>query len=101
MLLADSNPVVAQKLIDALRQRKATNTSHHSAYFAAAASARMHRVDDAVRWLREASDTGFPCYSLFELDPTLTAIRREPQFERFMGEMAKRSSALRKALFPN
>jgi len=101
MLLADSNPVVAQKIIDALSQRKATNTSHHSAYFAAAASARMHRVDDAVRWLREASDTGFPCYSLFELDPTLTAIRREPQFERFMGEMAKRSSALRKALFPN
>ena len=101
MLLADSNPVVAQKLIDALSQRKATNTSHHSAYFAAAASARMHRVDDAVQWLREASDTGFPCYSLFERDPTLTAIRREPQFERFMGEMAKRSSALRKALFPN
>ena len=100
MLLADSNPVVAQKLIDALSQRKATNTSHHSAYFAAAASARMHRVDDAVQWLREASDTGFPCYSLFALDPTLTPIRGEPQFQRFMDEMAKRSSALRKALFP-
>jgi len=101
MLLADSNPVVAQKLIDALSQRKATNTSHHSAYFAAVACARMHHVDDAVNWLREAADTGFPCYSLFELDPTLTAIRREPRFERFMDEMAKRSSALRKALFPS
>ena len=101
MLLADSDPVGAQKLIDGLSERKATNTSHHSAYFAAAASARMHRVDDAVQWLREASDTGFPCYSLFELDPTLTAIRREPQFQRFMDEMAKRSSALRKAIFPN
>jgi Tfp pilus assembly protein PilF len=100
MLLADSNPAAAQKLIDGLSQRKATNTSHHSAYFAAAASARMHRVDDAVQWLREASDTGFPCYSLFELDPTLTPIRGEPQFQRFMDEMAKRSSALRKALFP-
>ena len=100
MLLADSNPAAAQKLIDGLSQRKATNTSHHSAYFAAAASARMHRVDDAVQWLREASDTGFPCYSLFELDPTLTPIRGEPQFQRFMDEMARRSSALRKALFP-
>ena len=60
----------------------------------------MHRVDDAVRWLREASDTGFPCYSLFELDPTLTPIRQEPQFQRFMDEMAKRSSALRRAIFP-
>jgi hypothetical protein len=61
----------------------------------------MHRVDEAVQWLREASDTGFPCYSLFALDPTLTPIRGEPQFQRFMDEMSKRSSASRKALVPS
>ena len=100
MLQADSDPVAARKLIDGLSQRKATNTSHHSAYFAAIASARMRRVDEAVQWLQEASDTGFPCYALFERDPSLDPIRREPDFQRFMAEMAKRSASLRKALFP-
>jgi len=101
VLLADSDPVAAQKLIEGLSQRKATNTSHHSAYFAAIASARMRHVEEAVQWLREASETGFPCYSLFERDPNLDPIRREPDFQRFMAEMSKRSASLRKALFPS
>jgi tetratricopeptide (TPR) repeat protein len=100
VLLADSDPVAAQKLIDGLSKRKATNTSHHSAYFAAIASARMRRVDEAVQWLREASETGFPCYSLFARDPNLDPIRQEPEFQRFTTEMEKRSNALRKILFP-
>ena len=99
MLLAESDPIAAQKLIDGFSQRKATNTSHHAAYFAAAASARMRRTDQAVQWLREAAETGFPCYPLFMRDPNLDAIRGEPQFQRFMAELAKRSASLRKALF--
>ena len=100
LLLAESDPVTAQKLIDGLSQRKATNTSHHAAYFAAAASARLRRVEQAVQWLREASETGFPCYPLFLHDPNLDPIREEPQFQRFMEEMAKRSASLRKVLLP-
>ena len=99
VLLADSNPATAQKLVAGLSQRKATNTSHHSAYFAAIASARMRRVGQAVEWLREAADTGFPCYALFVRDPTLDPIRGEPQFQQFMTELAQRSDALRKAMF--
>ena len=101
VLLADSDPVAAQTLIDRLSQRKATNTSHHSAYFAAIASARMRRADDAVQWLREASDTGFPCYALFVRDPNFDPIRGDANFQRFMAEMAKRSASLHKALFPS
>ena len=101
ILLSDSDPAAAQKLIDGLRQRTATNTSHHSAYYAAIASARMRRVEEAVQWLREASETGFPCYALFERDPGLDPIRREPAFQQFMAEMAKRSASLRKAMFPS
>ena len=99
LLLAESDPAAAQKLIDGLSQRQATNPSHHAAYFAAAASARMRRAEQAVQWLREAADTGFPCYPLFERDPNLDPIRQEPRFQRFMAEMAERSAALRKALF--
>jgi len=100
LLLAESDPVAAQKLIDGLSQRKATNTSHHAAYFAAAASARLRRVEQAVQWLREASETGFPCYPLFLHDTNLDPIRGEPQVQRFMAEMAKRSASLRKVLLP-
>ena len=99
VLLADSDPAAAQKLVEGLSQRKATNTSHHSAYFAAIASARMRRVEQAVEWLREAADTGFPCYALFVRDPTLDPIRQEPQFRQFMTELEKRSAAMRKAIF--
>ena len=46
---------------------KAANPSHHAAYFAGCALARMRSAAEAVQWLREAAATGFPCYSLFAL----------------------------------
>ncbi len=99
MLLAERDPTAAQRLIDGLSQRKATNTSHHAAYFAAVASARIGRADQAVQWLREASDTGFPCTALFARDPNLDPIRGEPRFVQFIADMTKRSASLRKVLF--
>ena len=101
LLLAESEPRRAQELIASVRQRKAANPSHHAAYFAAAALARMGRADEAVGWLQEAASTGFPCYSLFERDPTLDPIRRDPRFQAFMAETQKSSASLRRVLFPD
>mgnify|MGYP003581028963 CR=1 FL=1 len=101
LLLAESEPRRAQELIAGVRQRKAANPSHHAAYFAASALARMGRAEEAVAWLQEAASTGFPCYSLFERDPNLDPIRRDPRFQAFMAEMQKSSAALRRALFPD
>jgi tetratricopeptide (TPR) repeat protein len=98
VLRAESDPRGAQELIDGVARRKAANPSHHAAYFAACASARMHRTAEAVRWLREAAATGFPCHSLFARDPNLDPIRREPLFQAFMAELKKESASLRKAL---
>ena len=98
LLLAESEPRRAQELIASVRQRKAANPSHHAAYFAAAALARMGRAEEAVGWLQEAASTGFPCYSLFERDPNLDPIRRDPRFQAFMAEMQKSSDSLRRAL---
>ena len=100
LLLAESDTRKAQALIASVRQRNAANPSHHSAYFAGCASARMRRTDQAVQWLREAAATGFPCYSLFARDPNLDPIRKDPQFQAFIGEMREQSASLRKALFP-
>ncbi len=99
MLLAESEPLKAQKLLEKVGKRKAINPSHHAAYFAAAASARMGRVPEAVQWLREAAETGFPCYALFAGDTNLDPIRKDPRFQSFLENMQKQSASLRKAIF--
>jgi TolB-like protein/DNA-binding winged helix-turn-helix (wHTH) protein/Tfp pilus assembly protein PilF len=99
MLLAESEPLKAQELIEKVAKRKAINPSHHAAYFAACAWARMRRAEEAVKWLREAAETGFPCYPLFVRDANLDPIRQDPRFRAFLAEMQKRSGSLRKALF--
>jgi DNA-binding winged helix-turn-helix (wHTH) protein/Tfp pilus assembly protein PilF len=99
MLLADSEPAKAQQLIEKVAKRKAVNPSHHAAYFAACAWARMRRAKEAVQWLREAAGTGFPCYRLFARDPNLDPIRQDPQFQAFLADMEKHSASLQKALF--
>ena len=101
LLLAESEPLKAETLIENVGRRKAVNPSHHAAYFAACASARMRRAQEAVQWLREAAATGFPCYPLFTRDPNLDPIRQDPHFVAFMTEMQERSASLRKALFPD
>jgi tetratricopeptide (TPR) repeat protein len=101
MLLAESDAGRAQDLIQGLRQRKAANPSHHAAYFAGCALARMRRAREAVQWLREAAATGFPCYALFARDPDLDPIRSDPVFQAFLAELQKSSTVLRKTLFPD
>jgi len=99
MLLADSEPRKAQALIEKVAKRKAVNPSHHAAYFAASAWARMGRAKEAVASLREAAETGFPCYPLFAMDSNLDRIRRDPSFQAFLADMQKQSASLRMALF--
>ena len=69
--------------------------------FRCSALARLRRAGEAVAWLREAAETGFPCYSLFARDPNLDPIRPDPEFRRFMAEMQKSSASLRRTLFPD
>jgi DNA-binding winged helix-turn-helix (wHTH) protein/Tfp pilus assembly protein PilF len=99
MLLAESEPLKARALIEKVAKRKAINPSHHAAYFAACAWARMGRAQEAVASLREAAETGFPCYPLFARDPNLDPIRQDPRFRVFLADMEKHSGSLRKALF--
>lgn len=99
MLLADSEPGKAQALIQKVAERKAVNPSHHAAYFAASAWARMGRAKEAIESLREAAETGFPCYRLFAMDSNLDRIRQDPNFQAFLADMQKQSASLRMALF--
>jgi hypothetical protein len=53
---------------------------HHVAYSLGAAYGQLGTEHEAVRWLRTAADTGFPCLTWFEHDPLLEPVRRLPEY---------------------
>lgn len=62
---------------------------HHTAHFIASAYARMNKPEEAIHWLREAAENGFPCYPLFERDANLNPLRQDPRFIAFMERQKK------------
>jgi hypothetical protein len=53
---------------------------HHVAYALGAAEAQLGHPDEAVKWLRTAAETGFPCYQWAERDTLLNPIRSDGRF---------------------
>jgi TolB-like protein/Tfp pilus assembly protein PilF len=70
-----------------VRHEKAYGHYHHAQHDIACAYALLGRLDDACRWLADASRNGYPCVSLFSRDTFLEALRRHPPFERLMEEL--------------
>ena len=68
---------------------------HHVAYSLAALHAQLGHPAEAVKWLRVASDTGFPCYPWFAKDSLLAPLRDTPAFRDFMSELRRRFDAAR------
>ncbi len=98
LLLADSDPDKALELVRQVEARRAFGQSHHAAYFAGAALARMNRAEEAVQWLREAAESGLPCYPLFANDPNLDPIRQDPKFLALLADVRHGFESLRRAL---
>jgi TolB-like protein len=69
---------------------------HHAAYDIACIYALAGKIDEAVKWLREANETGFQCYPLFERDAYLNRIRQAPAFIQFMTEMKAQNEKYRR-----
>jgi len=58
---------------------------------------QLGNIDEAVRWLRTAADTGFPCLPWFERDPLLEPARRRQEFtDLLIYVRSRRESALSK-----
>jgi hypothetical protein len=68
---------------------------HHWTYFAACVYALTGNTSEAVRWLKETANTGFPNYPLFERDPFLNRIRQTPEFIQFMSDQKAQWEKLR------
>ena len=47
----------------------------------------MNKPEEAVYWLQQAAETGFPCYPLFEQDTNLDPVRTDPRFRHFMAKL--------------
>jgi DNA-binding winged helix-turn-helix (wHTH) protein/TolB-like protein len=68
---------------------------HHVSYSLGAAYAQLGDIGNAVRWLRTAADTGFPCLTWFERDPLLEPLRRRPEFTELLAYVrSRRDSSL-------
>lgn len=77
----------AEELIkQAIEKGKGFGHFHHTAYTIACAYALMNKRGEAIKWLEEAAETGFPCYPLFERDANLDNLRQDPRFEMFLSK---------------
>lgn len=74
---------------------------HHVTYDIACIYALMGRSDEAVKWLRETAETGFPSYTLFQRDRFLDPIRKTPEFTEFIEQMRDQFERYQKALNPH
>ena len=63
---------------------RGTYMDHHVAYSLGAAYAQLGDAAPAMKWLRQAVDTGFPCLPWFERDPLLAPVRARPEFARLL-----------------
>jgi tetratricopeptide (TPR) repeat protein len=78
----------AEEMIErAIEIGKGFGHFHHTAYNIASAYAIMNKPDEAMRWLQDAADDGFPNYPYFEIDHNLDNIRKDPRFIEFMSKL--------------
>jgi DNA-binding SARP family transcriptional activator/Tfp pilus assembly protein PilF len=68
---------------------------HHTAYSIGVAHALLGDAEEAVRWLRDAAEDGFPCYPLFARDPALDGLRGNAAFDALLAELRAGYAALR------
>src|SRR5260370_35278847 len=60
---------------------------HRTAYSIAAVYSVLGDLDKAQEWIENAANDGFPCYTLFEVDPNLQRLRVTPRFQAFIAKL--------------
>src|SRR5215510_2167112 len=75
------------KIRSAIEKAKGFGHFHHTAYNIASAYSVMKKAEEAIYWLQAAADDGFPCHPLFENDPYLDHLRKDPRFMELMAKL--------------
>jgi tetratricopeptide (TPR) repeat protein len=93
VLAAEGDLSAARLHVEAVLAREYRD--HHVAYSLGAAYAQLGNTPEAVRWLRTAADTGFPCLTWFERDPLLDPVRQVQEFSDLLAYVrSRRDSSL-------
>jgi serine/threonine protein kinase/Flp pilus assembly protein TadD len=85
--LAGDEKKAEARIRSAIEKAKGFGHFHHTAYNIACAYSVMKKAEPAIRWLQTAADDGFPCYPLFENDPYLNHLRKDPRFIELMANL--------------
>lgn len=72
------------EIATSLRLGRGFGHFHHTAYNIASAYALLGNHQEAVKYLQNAADDGFPCYPLFAKDKQLDSLRKDPTFIAFL-----------------
>ena len=87
-----------EKIKLAIEKGKGFGHFHHTAYYIACAYARMNKTEQAVKWLQNAADDGFPCYPLFASDRNLDNLRQDARFMAFLEKQKQQWEGYKKLL---
>src|SRR6266481_4275216 len=89
----------AERMIQvAIKKGEGFGHFHHTAYAVGSAYALMNKPQQALKWLQMAADDGFPCYPVYESDPILNNLRREPHFIEFLAQQKRQWEQYRATL---
>jgi len=88
LMALKGNKVEADALVKEAFSKIPHNTEsyHHKTYSIACTKALEGDSVEAVKWLRETANAGYPNYPLFAKDPFLDRIRQSPEFAQFLAE---------------
>jgi serine/threonine protein kinase len=101
LLLAHSDPDAVDQRIKGVARATGLNPDHHTTHFLGCAMARLGRAAEAVSYLRETAENGFPCYPLMVSDPNLDPIRQDPAFMGYIEDLKKQYESLKADLYPD
>ena len=76
-----------EKIKFAIENNKGESHFHHTEHLIASAYALMGDAKAAVEWLQKTADYGLPCYPLFQNDPNLKSLRKDPGYISLMGKL--------------
>jgi eukaryotic-like serine/threonine-protein kinase len=96
LLAASGRHGEAEAVIRRIAGQKGFGHFHHTAYYIACAYARMGNGSAAFEWIREAADSGFACYPLFERDPNFETLHNDPRWRSMISEFRQTWDGYRK-----
>ena len=91
---------IKQKILKPGEGMKPYGHFHHVANFVADIYAQLNKPEQAVAWLQQTADTGFPCYPFFEHDRALDPIRQDTGFRAFMRNLKPQWESLKSKYGP-